>query len=141
MRFVHVIRKPVGGSIPANLIAHGCGALDIEASRIATEDNLDGGRYSPGIGRDKHIYNKGLNLRRPGEYRQPVGRWPSNLILDRCVSGDLDLQSGVTVSTDRPRHNTAEAHNRTHSMGKSVGDWVSGGHRDSGGASRFFKQV
>jgi predicted methyltransferase len=55
-----------------------------------------------------------------------------------CPVAELDRQSGITQSSDRPRHNTAEAHNRTASMGKSAGDWTTGGYADSGGASRFF---
>jgi hypothetical protein len=55
-----------------------------------------------------------------------------------CPVGELDRQSGVTISSSRPRHNTAEAHNRTSSMGRSSADWITGGHDDTGGASRFF---
>jgi DNA modification methylase len=55
-----------------------------------------------------------------------------------CPVRLLDQQSGDSTSSDRPRRNTAEAHNRTQSMGKSAGDWTTNGHGDSGGASRFF---
>jgi hypothetical protein len=65
-----------------------------------------------------------------------------DLCADGCVEGcpvaELDQQSGTSTSSARPRHNTAQAHNRTASMGQSSGDWVTGGHADSGGASRFF---
>lgn len=42
-------------------------------------------------------------------------------------------------SSAKPRNNSAAAHNRTASMGKSSGDWVTAGHSDAGGsAARFF---
>lgn len=60
------------------------------------------------------------------------------MVLDEDQADVLDQQSGITRSSNSPRHNSAEAHNNTPSMGKSSGDWTSHGHSDSGGASRFF---
>jgi hypothetical protein len=62
----------------------------------------------------------------------------------RCVEDcpvlELDRQSGATISTDRPRHNTADGYRGTLSdMGaRAASDHVSGGYADAGGASRFF---
>ena len=55
-----------------------------------------------------------------------------------CPVAEMDRQSGRSVSADKPRHNTAAAHNSGPVLGKSGADWVTGGHADSGGASRFF---
>jgi site-specific DNA-methyltransferase (adenine-specific) len=73
-----------------------------------------------------------------GTHTAPSGRWPANVVLDESQADALDQQSGETVSSARPRYNTAEAHNRTVSMGGTNADWTTGGHEDSGGASRFF---
>lgn len=55
-----------------------------------------------------------------------------------CPVAMIDAQSGESASSDKPRHNTAAAHNRTSSMGQSAADWTTAGHADTGGASRFF---
>ena len=47
MRIIHVLRKPLSeGTVAANTLKHGCGGLNIDASRISTEDNLNGGAYA-----------------------------------------------------------------------------------------------
>jgi hypothetical protein len=57
-----------------------------------------------------------------------------------CPVKALGEQSGESKSSDRTRHNTAEAHNQTQSMGKSIADWITKGHNDTGTAARFFPQ-
>lgn len=61
--------------------------------------------------------------------------------LPQCPIAELDRQSGVRPGDSlnrKPRRNTAEAHNRTNSMGRKSGDWTTEGHKDRGGASRYF---
>jgi DNA modification methylase len=57
-----------------------------------------------------------------------------------CLVAELDRQSGRSKSSDRPRFNTAAAQANTVAMGSTSRDWVTGGHSDEGGASRFFPQ-
>lgn len=84
-------RKPlVGGStVAANVLAHGTGALNIDGCRVETTDDLNGGAYSGSLRqRDEYTSTDGegavplsrLN-RGAGEFVQPLGRWPANLIL------------------------------------------------------------
>ena len=68
-------------------------------------------------------------------------RWPANVVLDESQAAALDEQSGDRPGDNpnrKPRQNTAEAHNRTVSMGRATEDWTTTGHADIGGASRFF---
>jgi site-specific DNA-methyltransferase (adenine-specific) len=143
-------RKPLVGSVAANVLAWGVGGLHVDACRVGESwvnpwagsgaghatANADGVTYGKGVG--------GV-VATP----HPAGRWPSNVLFTHdpscngvcvvgCPVGELDHQSGTSTSTDRPRHNTAAAHNNTASMGKSSADWTTAGHADSGGASRFF---
>jgi site-specific DNA-methyltransferase (adenine-specific) len=68
--------------VAANVLAHGTGALNIGATRIGTSDNLNGGAYSP-ESEAGHIrrWEGGEFVRKPGQYEQPAGRWPPNLLL------------------------------------------------------------
>lgn len=151
-----VARKPLAGTVAANVLEHGAGALNVDGCRVAAGQDY----------RDKCASVVGLDSNRTGDAygewtgvrtdsAHAFGRWPTNVVLTHattpdgvdlcgdecvpgCVVGDLDEQSGITTSSDRPRQNTAAAHNATASMGKSAGDWTTRGHADTGGASRFF---
>jgi hypothetical protein len=93
MRVIHVLRKPVSEStVTANVVKHGTGALNIDASRISTDDNLNGGAYAANpthrAGEDMWTRDRkgDTNCFRRGEefagaYQQPSGRWPANVIL------------------------------------------------------------
>ena len=151
---VVVARKPSakGLTLAANVLAHGTGALNIDATRIGTSDDLNGGAYSAGRP-PRAMSPLGLgerNVTDCGVYSQPTGRWPANVILthapgcgDECAPGcpvaALDAQSG-----DRPVSGAAK-NGRPATMGTAGEGWGtigSGGngvlHADSGGASRFF---
>ncbi|KVL59280.1 hypothetical protein WT01_15745 [Burkholderia cepacia] len=83
-----VARKPLVGTVAANVLQHGTGALNIDACRIETIDNLNGGAYAKEGGRavSQSLHgDSGMN--QPGkttgrEFVQPLGRWPANVIHD-----------------------------------------------------------
>ena len=58
--------------------------MNIDASRVQTDENLNGGGYSPGEA--SGIWqDKGGGFDRVGkEYQQPTGRWPANVILSHA---------------------------------------------------------
>jgi site-specific DNA-methyltransferase (adenine-specific) len=74
-------RKPLSEpTIAANVLRWGTGALNIDACRIRTKENLDGGAYAKtGTPRDD---GWGMQRAQAGEYEQPAGRWPANLMLE-----------------------------------------------------------
>ncbi|HUV73842.1 MAG TPA: site-specific DNA-methyltransferase [Anaerolineae bacterium] len=124
-------RKPIEGTVAHNVLKHGTGALNVDATRIQTDDNLDGGAYSAEGNRNPSSYLLGGDA---GEYKHPSGRWPANLCLDEESAKMLDAQSGESRSSDNPRHNAdfksvAKGYEYAH---------VTHGHNDTGGASRFF---
>lgn len=67
-------RKPLIGTIAANLAAHGTGALNIDASRIGETGARNNGRKV-----DSDIYGK-LGAMERVDYGK--GRWPANVIHD-----------------------------------------------------------
>jgi DNA modification methylase len=97
-----VARKPLQGTVAANVMQHGTGALNIDASRVPTTDSLGGGRLSGPT--DMSGTCGGPEWDRPwmhdearrGEYAErtadkvakaeALGRWPANVILEEgCV--------------------------------------------------------
>lgn len=140
-----LIRKPLSEkTVAKNVMRYGTGALNIDASRISTTDNLNGGAYSKDKNKKCDVYGN-LNYE-CGEYSQPTGRFPSNLVLsccgsdpheDGCAAGELDRQSGVLHpggQSKKPRK--AETTSSQFGIGIEFGDHKQ--YKDTGGASRFF---
>lgn len=150
-----LVRKPLAGTVAANLLAHGTGALNVDGCRIATAEDLNGGAYSGSARRrdnyaptDAKAVAALTRLRRGiGEYVAPAGRWPAHLVLshepecaegacaDGCAVAALDAQSGEL----RARGNTRPTKRPGSGFlcgAKDAFGPIDGG--DSGGASRFF---
>jgi len=142
---VHVLRKPVVGTVAQNALTHGCGALNIDGCRIVTSDNLNGGTYSgkmrkplPGDERTgKSAGRFGVDgALSPEDYTQPTGRWPANLVHDgdeRVVGVFPDCKGNNWVRTDGARVFNNNGNPTNCAMSKSDDSF--------GSASRFFQQV
>jgi site-specific DNA-methyltransferase (adenine-specific) len=103
-----VARKPLSEkTVAANVLAHGTGALNIDATRIETEDSLLGGRSTSGAVKASHDgWNRPFMddaehveaIRDAARDRQgkASGRWPANVILDESQAAALDEQSGAS---------------------------------------------
>ena len=126
----------------ANVLLHGVGGLNIDASRIGTNDNLNGGAYADSDMKrnPENVGGYGFAVK-PGEYQQPKGRWPANVILDEYSAGLLDEQSGVLTSGAKkpwiygPGSGEAVTSFQAGLEGKTR-DYTA--DKSSGGASRFF---
>lgn len=137
-----VARKPLAGTVAANVLAHGTGALNIDATRTATVDDLSGGAYTERSSVSGSLNPSGMNVvgaKAHGEFQQPSGRWPTNVALDESQAAVLDEQTGVLNSgtmragaerQPRPGGTIFGADQRTFNPADTYGD--------SGGASRFF---
>jgi site-specific DNA-methyltransferase (adenine-specific) len=126
-----VARKPLVGTVAANVLLWGVGGLNIDGSRIGT----DGGTKGADFGEQGDVYGNGLN----GNFGKPVaglGRWPANIILDDFTAELLDEQSGVSKSTGG-RIGKKDTSNIDFGLS---GKYEKGdpGFGDVGGASRFF---
>jgi site-specific DNA-methyltransferase (adenine-specific) len=81
---IALARKPLIGSVAANVLAHGAGALNIDASRVPIGESDDIHSKNPhtsgGFGHgDFTVYDK---AGAGSVYEVPEGRWPANLIHD-----------------------------------------------------------
>lgn len=97
-----VARKPLekGLTVAENVQKWGCGAINIDGSRIGISEN-DPNHRKPSVewqnADDPSVTNFGSGGR-PVENLNTNGRWPANIILDEEAAAALDEQSGDNVS-------------------------------------------
>jgi site-specific DNA-methyltransferase (adenine-specific) len=136
-----VARKPFVGTVAGNVLEWGTGAINVDGCRVGTDENLNGGAYSNGS-KDLSAatsYATGVNA---GEFVQPTGRWPANLIHDGS-----DEVAGLFPVTGPARQNKS-SDNRAVPFMQAGGEKTGGtsgrrdptdSHDDQGGsAARFF---
>lgn len=129
-----VARKPISEkTVAANVIKWGCGALNIDESRIEAAGPDVNARKSKGA---NHIA-EGVTFahRGAGAWNSTQGRWPANIIFDEDAARELDLQSGKCRSAGNyPSDSIGTGNGTTYLAQKPQGKLYS----DNGGASRFF---
>jgi len=128
-------RKPLVGTVAANVLEYGVGGLNIDASRVAgnvpsvPQPKTGGGIFSGKGGRNGELSSA------------PSGRWPANVILDEYSAGLLDEQSGhlhgsgnksdIGQGVDKAYTSTSYEVSYQGRAGRDFG-------KAGGGASRFF---
>jgi DNA modification methylase len=127
-----VARKPLVGTVARNVLEHGTGALNIDASRIGTETIT---AHGGGVNVEGRTYGNGKGIPAIEAGSNPhTGRWPANVILSDSAAAALDAQSG-----ERP--------SKMGGSSPKTGFWGNAGgcegvrRDDTGGASRFFLTV
>jgi|GEM_PF-359835 len=132
-----VARKPLEGSVVANIRKWGTGLLAIDACRIgtngATKRSAQAAYPRSEDGREDRTH-----WARTGHNVVPLeaGRWPANVLLDEHAAEELDAQSGI-----RPAGWFSSARKRGMGYGGADSQCDGGTSRstgDEGGASRFF---
>lgn len=137
-----VARRPLIGTVAANVLEHGTGALNIDACRIGMSDHdrstIEKANW---VARDldRKAYGKyGTDGTDQVMTTHPSGRWPANIALDATAAEMLDEQSGERPGGNFPlggkvSHDKDTAYGN---YGGSLGEARAMG--DTGGASRFF---
>ncbi|GAB2970142.1 DNA-methyltransferase [Nocardioides montaniterrae] len=144
-----VARKPLAGTVAANVLAHGTGALNIDACRVETGDSLGGGAEAGSVKFTHEGWNRPWmddaaavsahreRKRANVEKAESLGRWPANVVLDESQAAELDQQTGELSSGVLAAH-----HARNPKDAGILGAYGSAegerGYGDTGGASRFF---
>lgn len=97
---IHVLRKPLTGTVAANVLTHGCGALNIDECRIGT-----GKRVPSSAAKDRQNIAKGTERGRTTDtsgFDPNVGRWPTNFVLTHLPACE---QVGVKkVRSQNPKY-------------------------------------
>lgn len=135
-----VARKPLVGTVVANVLEFRTGALNTDGCRVPTDDNLNGGAYAKEGGRtvSGSLSASGMNV--PGktvgaEFVQPVGRWPANLIHD----GSDEVVALFPNTTSGAMKHEVGAYEGESATGFLRGrSGPSNQHGDTGSAARFF---
>lgn len=138
-----VARKPLIGTVAANVLEHGTGALNIDGCRIGT-DIERGDRYNgkSSMPRGYQGQSCGEMTVREEPWAVKPGRWPANVVLSEEAAAELDAQTGELVSgpeSDRGHRRNADHEARRNAYGGFQGQEATGVlYGDRGGASRFF---
>jgi len=133
-------RKPLTGTVAANVLAHGTGALNIDGCRVAGDEDGSRNRPPSALG-SANSYAQDKWTREAVVARRNTtgkGRWPANVVLDEAAAEMLDEQSGVTISTGGQKSLGAFRNGDVYGKGKDIREKGDPGFGDSGGASRFF---
>lgn len=132
-----VARKPLVGTVVQNVLGHGTGGLNIDATRVAFASEADEQESKAKNQHAKFGTEPGGN-QVYGDYSMverkdydAEGRHTPNVVLDASQADELDRQSGASVSrVGKPR---------SAAPGEGWGMTATGReYADSGGASRFF---
>lgn len=127
---VVMARKPFKKTVAENMAEHGTGALNIDACRIATDEQLNGG--AGGL-----LSHQRDGTEPTGDYEQsPEGRWPANIIHDgsdeviACFPKNAGAAAPVTGNEP-----SAASTGQVLGMRQRV---ATKHHGDKGSAARFF---
>lgn len=137
-------RKPLIGTVAANVLAHGTGGLNVDGCRIGMNKDVPASAAKDRIGQIAKGDEKGRTTNTPG-FNPNIGRFPANVLFSHsedctdeecasdCPVAELDRQSGMLKSRSRK----AGTYKGLGDMGAEEWDLpaIKG---DSGGASRFF---
>ena len=124
-------RKPVGGTVAANVLTWGTGAINVDGCRVGT----DGGTKAVDFGETRGtMYGGGNGKPTNGIETLPAGRWPANVIhdgSDEVLAGFPVTTSGVAVG-GKGKASSIYGTKLDRSGGADVG------YGDTGSAARFF---
>jgi DNA modification methylase len=77
---ITVARKPLTGTVAANVLEHGTGAINVDGCRVAASDGYTENAVTQGVSTARTSYDP--RQERSTFNPSPAGRWPANLIHD-----------------------------------------------------------
>ncbi|KLI04559.1 MULTISPECIES: DNA-methyltransferase [Mycolicibacterium] len=136
-----VARKPLSGTVAANVLEHRTGALNIDGCRVGDGSDSQGPRPAAEPSATRRYGDRGgvsLTATPGPRGGSPDGRWPTNVVLDEDQAAELDQQSGVLKSGANPTRRGSDKFRNAY--GEFAGQTECVAHRgaNEGGASRFF---
>ena len=129
--FAFFFRKPLTQpTVGEQLLSTATGGVHVDACRVATSENLNGGAYSVS-GRSRKLAGDGRagaslgmyesGRKAHGDYQQPSGRWPPNLLLVHGP-GCVRLGTKKVVAANAPGRSSAGEGERAIGFGKNAGN-------------------
>lgn len=147
---ITVARKPLVGTVAANVLTHGTGALNIDGCRVPTNDKLGGGgqRAETSVKFNNEGWRRpwmtdpvaleahAAKVRANVERAEDLGRWPANLIHD---GSEEVLEQFPQAKGQQGKLFGSEPSAKTNNtFGDFAGRAPSEPRGDSGSAARFF---
>lgn len=132
---ITLARKPLVGTVAANVLAHGTGALNIDGCRVdATGDAQLAEKYASvqNAGRRENNVYGSDSRDRAGAAPHQAGRFPANLIHD----GSDDVLAGFPQSS--AKNGVTQGEGKGGIWSESTGKRADPTHGDAGSAARFF---
>ena len=120
-----VARKPIVGTVAANVLAYGTGALNIDGCRVGTPDGFGGGRKGSSGFVDGYEGD--------GFVASDAGRWPANVIHD----GSDEVLAGFPMTAPSRQGNPRGTFKKG-MFANSEFNAVGAEYNDEGSAARFF---
>lgn len=141
-----VARKPLAGTVAANVLAHGTGAINIAGCRIGTDEVLRAGagnipcRHDEQVPRGREGQDSAASryaevggtdfAMSPGPRGgDPMGRWPANIIHD----GSDEVLAALPFSDSKGGGGAPKS-----GFWGNAGAGLDAKHADAGSAARFF---
>jgi hypothetical protein len=130
---ITVARKPLSGTVAANVLQHGTGALNVDGCRVAAPEGLTSGGAPRG--NNPCFMSKDNDPRTERGDGRPAGRWPANLIHD----GSDEVTGLFPETAPEKARQRGAGKAETGCYGAYGGESTERGHDDAGGsAARFF---
>ena len=128
-------RKPLTGTVAANVLAHGTGAINVDGCRVgdsggepsaltATTRGDAWGTVTADVSTSGETFH--------GAHTTPAGRWPANVVLDEAAAARLDDEVGERPGGGSIRNGRGMGYHG----GEAIREREPMG--DTGGPSRFF---
>jgi DNA modification methylase len=139
-------RKALIGTVAANVLEHGVGALNIDGCRVETADSLGGGRLTgatkvgegwdrPWMSDPERRATDAAAMADKVARAESLGRWPTNLIHD----GSEEVVGAFPDTNPSTKLNCTQQAREPQSKGaERARVRVDEGYEDSGSAARFF---
>jgi DNA modification methylase len=143
-----VARKPLEGTVAANVLKHGTGAINVDGCRVQTRPRTTHAHGNVKYDyADHHVYT---GVWRGHTSEGADGRWPANVLLScppdcdgdthagGCPCAALDAQSGQSKTPNKVTRGVTKANRLFKICSKQTTVECYG---DTGGASRFFNRL
>lgn len=135
-----LVRKPLMGTVAANVLKYGTGGINIDGCRIGETKRVPGSLSKTTARNSMSGPMMSDSLENSG-HNENIGRWPANVILDPEAGVLLDEQTGVLksgVAVQRNGGGQRIGSERTYTGYDGDLARPDAGYSDKGGASRFF---
>lgn len=131
---ITVARKPIPGTVAANVLQYGTGGINIDGCRVGERTENESGWSKTGAKASENRAMSGKNYDREAKDEIGLGRFPANFIHDGSEE--------VTGLFPHTKSNSGEPFRRNAEQGNCCGKYAAqdsdGFYGDEGSAARFF---